>query len=107
MTTPAAASECFRPAAAVGAMSFTASFLGPSLPASRSGAMSRVALAAIAILHLAALTILIWTEDDLVAGLAFLLAWGFINAIWLAVLRRPSVAAGLSLIFVVTLILLS
>src|SRR4029079_3483965 len=45
--------------------------------------------------------------DDVVPGLAFVLTWGMLNFVWLALLRRASVAALLSLIMVVVLILLS
>ena len=59
------------------------------------------------LLHLAALAVLLRTEDDFVPGLAFLLTWGLLNFVWLILLRRPAVAASLSLVMVVVLILLS
>jgi len=65
----------------------------------------RVAL--LAALHVAALAVMAWTETDLVAKTAFLLAWGTVNFIWLALLRRPSVAAALSLALLAILVLLS
>src|SRR3984893_11414727 len=65
----------------------------------------RVAL--IASLHLASLAIMALTEADLVAKLAFLLAWGILNFFWLALTRRPAVSAALSLTMIVILVLVS
>ncbi len=62
----------------------------------------------LAVLHLTALVLLLLTEYyefPYVAG--FLLAWGILNFVWLAVLRRPAVAAMLSLTMIVILIQLS
>src|SRR4029079_8511541 len=59
------------------------------------------------LLHLAALAVLMRTGGDFVPGLAFLLTWGLLNFVWLILLRRPAVAASLSLVMVVALILLS
>ena len=64
-------------------------------------------IGALILLHLAALAILIRTEDDPVPRLAFVLAWGLLNFTWLALLRRPAVSAALSLVMVVVLCLLS
>jgi len=47
--------------------------------------------------HLAALAIMIAIENGPVRMLVYLLTWGLINFVWLALLRRPTVAAGLSL----------
>jgi hypothetical protein len=69
------------------------------------GQVTRVAV--LVLLHLAALAILIGTEARPVPQLAFLLSWGFYNFCWIVLLRRPAVAAGLSLVFLVLLILLS
>src|SRR5260221_3887178 len=63
--------------------------------------------APIAALHLAALAIMAFTETDLVAAFAFLLTWGLLNFFWLGLLRRPAVAAALSLTMVVILVLVS
>src|SRR5262245_1340569 len=60
-----------------------------------------------AVLHLAALGLMVWSESSAVGKAAFLLAWGFLNCFWLAVLRRPAAAAGLSLILFTVLVLLS
>ena len=64
-------------------------------------------VAVLVALHLAALAILIGTEARPVPQLAFLLSWGFYNFCWIVLLRRPAVAAALSLAFLVLLILLS
>ncbi len=72
-----------------------------------AGGRHRLGIGILVVLHLAALAVLLHTEDDVVPALAFLLSWGFLNFAWLVVLRRPSVAASLSLIMVVVLILLS
>jgi hypothetical protein len=65
------------------------------------------ALSAIAILHVAALVVMVATELDLATKATFLLAWALLNFLWLAVLRRPAIAALMSLAMIVTLILLS
>ena len=72
-----------------------------------AGERRRVGLAVLLLLHLAAFGVLLHTEDDLVPRLAFLLTWGFLNFAWLMLLRRPAVAASLSLVMIVVLILLS
>src|SRR5262249_29604011 len=61
----------------------------------------------LALLHLAALGILLTTEDDFVSKAAFFFAWVFLNCVWTIILRRPAAAAGMSLIMVVLLIVLS
>jgi hypothetical protein len=62
----------------------------------------------IAIVHLAALIILLRTEHyDVPRVSAFLLTWGFLNFVWLAVLRRPGVSAVMSLAMISILILVS
>jgi hypothetical protein len=67
----------------------------------------RVWIAAIAAIHLAALVRIYSTEyGQFGSGLA-LLTWGFLNCFWLIVLRRPAMAAALSLMLVETLIVLS
>ncbi len=66
---------------------------------------SRIAL--IAGLHLASLAIMAFTEADIVAKLCFLWAWGILNFFWLVLTRRPAVAAALSLLMIVTLVLVS
>jgi hypothetical protein len=66
-----------------------------------------VAICLIAIPNVAALVIMAATEVDLVARSAYLLTWTFLHFFWLGVLRRPIVAALLSIEIVVALILVS
>ena len=66
-----------------------------------------VALCLAAVLHLAALMVMAATEADWVAKAAFLLSWALLNFFWLALVRRPVVAALLALELVVVLTLLS
>jgi Sulfatase len=61
----------------------------------------------VALIHVVALIIMAATEADLVAKTAFLLVWVLLNFFWLALYRRPAVAALLSLEFIVALTLLS
>jgi Sulfatase len=61
----------------------------------------------VAIPHLIALTIMVATEYTLTGMAAFLFAWGTLNFLWLTLLRRPGVAAALSLTMMTVLILLS
>jgi hypothetical protein len=63
--------------------------------------------AVLAAIHFAAFAIMLWSEVDVVAKTTFVLAWGFLNFFWLAVLRRPGLSAALSLVMLVILILLS
>ncbi len=78
--------------------------LGAAHAAGRGDAL-RIAL--VASLHVTALAIMAFTEADLVAKLAFLLAWGILNFFWLGLTRRPAVSAALSLMMVVVLVLVS
>ena len=64
-------------------------------------------LSAVAAPHLAALVIMFQTEPDFGSRLGFLLTWGVLNFLWIAVLRRPALSSALSLTLVVLLILLS
>ncbi len=64
-------------------------------------------LAVLGALHIAALLVLLATESRLVPQLAFVLSWGFFNFCWMLLLRRPAVAAAISLAFLALLILLS
>ncbi len=69
------------------------------------GALGRCGL--VALLHIAGLSVLFWSENRLVPQAAALLCWIFINSAFLLLVRRPAVAAALSLGFVGALILLS
>jgi hypothetical protein len=82
-------------------------YLGRTWFAPLAGERFRLTIGVLGLLHLAAFATLLWTEDDLVARLAFLLTWGFLNFTLILLLRRPTIAASLSLIGLVILILLS
>jgi phosphoglycerol transferase MdoB-like AlkP superfamily enzyme len=86
------------------ALTFLANRLGAAHQNVRRDALR---IAPVAALHLAALAIMALTETDLVAALAFLLTWGLLNFFWLGLLRRPAIAAALSLAMVVILVLVS
>jgi len=81
--------------------------------AKRSGAAGLIARhgfwrpALVLIPHFIALAVMIATETAMVTMAAFLLAWGFLNFVWLVILRRPAAAATLSLVMVAVLVLLS
>src|SRR6266702_1043065 len=57
--------------------------------------------------HLAALAVMAWSEIGAVPMAAFILAWGLINCFWLALLRRPGLAAALSFLLLVILVAIS
>jgi Sulfatase len=59
------------------------------------------------VLHCVAVAVLIGTEAGTVSQLVFILSWGFFNFCWMVLLRRPAIAAALTLIFLVALILFS
>ena len=67
----------------------------------------RQVLCLVAMLHVAALIIMLTTEADLVSKAAFLLVWSGLNCFWLALVRRPAVAALISLELIIVLTLLS
>jgi hypothetical protein len=72
-----------------------------------SSGRDRIALGVIAALQVIAITVMAATESGLVGNIAFLLFWAVLNCFWLALVRRPAVAALLSLEFIVVLVLLS
>jgi phosphoglycerol transferase MdoB-like AlkP superfamily enzyme len=86
------------------ALPFLASHVGAGTSIDRRRALR---MAPVALLHAAALAIMAFTETDLVAALTFLLTWGVLNFLWLGLLRRPAVAAALSLTMIVILVLVS
>jgi hypothetical protein len=89
-------------------MSSSASILLSRLmPAEATSRRDRAIFCFVAVFHVAALIMMAATEVDLVARAAFLLVWGVLNFFWLALVRRPVVAALLSLEFVIVLTLLS
>ena len=57
--------------------------------------------------HLIAFAIMIATEATVTAMTAFVLTWGILNLLWLALTRRPLVAGALSLTLMTVLVLLS
>jgi len=83
------------------------SFFSHSRLALPAGLRHRLGIGVSVLLHVTAVAVLLSTEGDLIARLAFVLTWGLLNFLWLLLLRRPSIAASLSLIMVVVLILLS
>jgi hypothetical protein len=82
---------------------------GPSANVAASGLASIGIwrLLAVAAPHLAALAVMLQSENDLGSRLCFLLSWGILNFFWIALLRRPALSGALSLTLVVVLVLLS
>ncbi|WP_050421103.1 sulfatase-like hydrolase/transferase [Bradyrhizobium tropiciagri] len=64
-------------------------------------------LMAVAAPHLGALILMLRTETDFGSRLCFLLTWGILNFLFIALLRRPALSGALSLTLVVVLVLLS
>jgi hypothetical protein len=62
---------------------------------------------AVAAPHLGALLVMVQTETDFASRTGFVLAWGIVNFMWIALLRRPALSGALSLTLVVILVLLS
>ncbi len=50
---------------------------------------------------------MLWSETEWVSMAAFALTWGFLNFCWLAILKRPSLAAAFSLGIFIVIVLLS
>ena len=65
------------------------------------------AITAIGLLHLSAMTVMAWTEIWPASKVAFLFTWGMSNFFWMVVLRRPAIAAAVSLVSLALLITLS
>lgn len=84
-----------------------AMLLNRLMPDRASARYGKQVLCLLASLHAVALMMLLATESDLVAKAAFLLVWAALNCFWLALIRRPTVAALISLEFVIALTLLS
>jgi hypothetical protein len=61
----------------------------------------------LAALHIAALGVMFWSEDDVLAKVVFLLAWSLLNFFWMVLLRSATAAGALSLMMIIVLILLS
>lgn len=64
-------------------------------------------LLAVAAPHLGALILMLQTETDFGSRTCFLLSWGILNFLFIALLRRPALSGALSLTLVVVLVLLS
>src|ERR1700680_3814988 len=64
-------------------------------------------VALLVVVHLAALGLLLWSEEEWAAQAAFVFAWGFLNFFWLALLRRPVTSGVLSFALIAILIVLS
>ena len=64
-------------------------------------------VAPLALFHLSALAIMLWSEIHLLAMSVFVLTWSLVNFLWLTLLRRPALAAALSLVLFVILIMVS
>jgi hypothetical protein len=64
-------------------------------------------LLAVAMPHLAAMIIMVRTETDFGSRAGFVLSWGILNFLFIALLRRPALSGALSLTLVVVLVLLS
>ena len=56
---------------------------------------------------MAALAIMLQTEVDFGSRIGFVLSWGILNFLFIALLRRPALSGALSLTLVVVLVLLS
>src|SRR5262249_61479611 len=81
---------------------------GPSTAVATTGLGSGIVrLTAVAAPQLAALILMLQTETDFGSRLCFLLSWGVLNFLWIALLRRPALSGALSLTMVVVLVLLS
>ena len=76
-------------------------------PAEGISRREALALFRCALLHTVAIVVMVATEVDVVAKVAFLLAWAFLNFVCLALLRRPIASGLISLSFIAALILLS
>src|SRR6202012_2897377 len=82
---------------------------GPSTATAVSalGGIGIVRLFAVTAPPLAALAVVFQAETDFDSRLCFLLSWGVLNFLWIALLRRPALSGALSLTMVVVLVLLS
>jgi phosphoglycerol transferase MdoB-like AlkP superfamily enzyme len=75
--------------------------------AASPGLRDRIALAALTLTHVAAFAIMLWSEDDAIARIAFGLAWAAINFALIALLKRPLTSGTVALGLLVLLVLLS
>ena len=77
-------------------LSVTYSLFSRLVPSEGIPRRDTAAFYTVAILHVAALAIMATSEVDLVAKAAYLLVWGLLNFLWLALLRRPVAPALIS-----------
>src|SRR3954449_8500651 len=89
------------------AMTSTAPLLVQGELPSKASSHRRLMQSVLATLHFSALILMAATEAHPLDKAIFLLVWGVLNSIWLVLVRRPSVAALLSLVLLVLLVLLS
>src|ERR1700742_3957198 len=82
---------------------------GPSTATAVSalGGIGIFRLLAVTAPQLAGLVLMFQTETDFGSRLCFLLCWGVLNFLWIALLRRPALSGALALTMVVVLVLLS
>ncbi|HET9537314.1 MAG TPA: sulfatase-like hydrolase/transferase, partial [Mesorhizobium sp.] len=73
----------------------------------RAGHGRMAALCLVLLLHAGAVLLMVTTEISLAGVAVFVLVWVMLNCLWLALLRRPTVAALISLGIVILLTLLS
>jgi hypothetical protein len=76
-------------------------------PADMTARSGWARIAPVAAFHLAALAVMVWSEAGPNRMAAFLLTWGLLNFLWLALLRRPGLSAALSFAMLVILIMVS
>ncbi len=69
----------------------------PVLTAAAASPLSPWRTLAVALPHLGALAVMLRTENDIGSRFGFVLAWSLLNAIWIALLRRPALSGALSL----------
>ena len=82
-------------------------FLVSDVGMKRAGRGRMAALCLALLLHAGAVLLMVTTEVSLVGMAVFLLVWIMLNCLWLALLRRPTVAALISLGILIALTLLS
>src|SRR3954463_8628118 len=76
----------------------------PADSLSREGLARVVPVAAF---HVAALAVMVWSEEGPIRMAAFLLTWGLLNCFWLTLLRRPALSAALSFSMLAALVMIS
>src|SRR5262245_33259144 len=76
-------------------------------PADASSLRGLARIAPVAVFHLAALAVMLWSEIGIARMAAFVAAWGLLNFFWLVLLRRPALSAALSFAFIAALIVVS